>query len=46
MIDRGLRLVTPRLILRAFEPDDAQRLFEIQSNWNFTRMLCLEQAWL
>ncbi len=41
MIDRGLRLATPRLILRPFEPPDAQRLFEIQSNWNVTRMLRL-----
>ncbi|MDP3853526.1 GNAT family N-acetyltransferase [Phenylobacterium sp.] len=41
MIDRGLRLSTPRLTLRPFEPADAPRLVEIQSNWNVTRMLRL-----
>lgn len=41
MIDRTLRLTTPRLSLRPFEPADAQRLVEIQSNWNVTRMLRL-----
>ena len=41
MIDRSIRLTTQRLGLRAFEPADAPRLVEIQSNWNVTRMLRL-----
>ncbi|RYG02363.1 MAG: N-acetyltransferase [Caulobacteraceae bacterium] len=41
MIDRSIRLTTERLSLRPFEPDDASRLVEIQSNWNVTRMLRL-----
>jgi len=41
MIDHSLRLTTPRLTLRPFEPADAQRLVDIQSNWNVTRMLRL-----
>ena len=41
MIDRSIRLTTARLSFRAFEPDDASRLVEIQSNWNVTRMLRL-----
>lgn len=41
MVDRDTRLVTSRLSLRPFEPADAPRLVEIQSNWNVTRMLRL-----
>ncbi len=41
MIERSFRLATARLSLRPFEPADAQRLVEIQSNWNVTRMLRL-----
>ena len=41
MLDRSLRLTTPRLNLRPFEPADAPRLVEIQANWNVTRMLRL-----
>ncbi len=37
MIPRSLE--TPRLALRATEPGDAVRAFEIQSNWNVTRNL-------
>lgn len=36
MIDRSIRLTTGRLSLRPFEPHDAPRLVEIQSNWNAT----------
>lgn len=38
---RDTILKTPRLRLRPTEPSDARRLFEIQSNWNVTRMLRL-----
>lgn len=38
---REIRLTTPRLILRPTHPSDASRYFEIQSNWNVTRMLRL-----
>ena len=41
MIDRSIKLETKRLVLRATTPADAQRLAEIQSNWNVTRMLRL-----
>lgn len=41
MIDRELTLAGPRLILRPTEPAGAERFFEIQSNWNVTRMLRL-----
>lgn len=41
MIARSIRLTTARLNLRPFEPADAQRLVDIQSNWNVTRMLRL-----
>ena len=33
------RLKTDRLTLRATTPSDAERAFEIQSDWNVTRML-------
>lgn len=55
MIDRDVSLTGPRLVLRPTEPADARRFFEIQSNWNVTRMLRLApwpasleamQAWL
>jgi [ribosomal protein S5]-alanine N-acetyltransferase len=36
-----LRLTTERLVLRPFEPADAPRMVEIQSNWKVTRMLRL-----
>lgn len=32
-------LRTPRLVLRAFTPQDAQRVFEIRSDFDVTRML-------
>ena len=32
-------LRTPRLLLRAFTPQDAQRVFEIRSDFEVTRML-------
>ncbi|HEX2559144.1 GNAT family N-acetyltransferase [Phenylobacterium sp.] len=38
-IARDIVLATPRLILRPSGPEDARRFFEIQSNWNVTRML-------
>lgn len=41
MIDRDLTLAGPRLVLRPTAPADARRFFEIQSNWNVTRMLRL-----
>jgi [ribosomal protein S5]-alanine N-acetyltransferase len=41
MPPRTLRLRTARLVLRPFEPADAARMVEIQSNWNVTRMLRL-----
>ena len=34
-----LTLRTPRLLLRAFTPQDAQRVFEIRSDFEVTRML-------
>src|SRR5215469_10695105 len=34
-----LQLRTERLTLRPFELSDAERVVEIQSNWNVTRML-------
>jgi ribosomal-protein-alanine N-acetyltransferase len=46
---------TPRLTLRRFRPDDAERVTEITSNWNVARMLRLapypqsveeKRAWL
>jgi ribosomal-protein-alanine N-acetyltransferase len=49
------RLQTPRLTLRRFLPDDAERVTEITSNWNVARMLRLapypqtveeKRAWL
>lgn len=41
MPPRTLRLRTARLVLRTFEPADAARMVEIQSNWKVTRMLRL-----
>jgi len=41
MLDRDVRLLASPLVLRPTEPADAQRFFEIQSNWNVTRMLRL-----
>ena len=38
---RSLRLTTPRLTLRPFEPAHAARMAEIQSDWEVTRMLRL-----
>ncbi len=38
---RDIDLVTSRLVLRPTQPSDAGRYFEIQSNWNVTRMLRL-----
>lgn len=38
-IPRDIVLTTPRLTLRPSGPADARRFFEIQSNWNVTRML-------
>ncbi|MFC3077031.1 GNAT family N-acetyltransferase [Phenylobacterium terrae] len=40
-IPRDIVLTTPRLTLRPTSPEDARRFFEIQSNWNVTRMLRL-----
>lgn len=37
----GLTLATPRLTLRRFRPDDAERAVEITANWNVARMLRL-----
>lgn len=42
-IDPRMRLMTPRLLLRATLPSDAARLADIQANWNVTRMLRLAQ---
>jgi RimJ/RimL family protein N-acetyltransferase len=39
MVSRDLRLLTPRLVLRPTEPEDAARLCEIRSDWDVTRML-------
>lgn len=33
------RIATARLVLRPTEPSDAERAFEIQSDWSVTRML-------
>jgi RimJ/RimL family protein N-acetyltransferase len=50
-----LCLTTPRLVLRPFEVSDAERVTEILSNWNVTRMLRMapwpptledQRAWL
>lgn len=41
MPEYDLTLRTPRLLLRPTEAGDAARFFEIQSNWNVTRMLRL-----
>jgi [ribosomal protein S5]-alanine N-acetyltransferase len=38
-ISRDMVLTPPRLTLRPSGPADARRFFEIQSNWNVTRML-------
>ena len=35
------RLKTKRLVLRAFTPEDALRVFEIQSDWEVARMLAI-----
>lgn len=40
-IPRDIVLATPHLTLRPTLPQDARRFFEIQSNWNVTRMLRL-----
>lgn len=41
MPDRDVTLRTPRLFLRPTQAGDAARFFEIQSDWNVTRMLRL-----
>ncbi len=54
-IPLDLQLATPRLRLRRFHPDDAERVTEITANWNVARMLRLapypqsvaeKRAWL
>ena len=40
---RDIRLRTPRLVLRPTELSDAERAFEIQSNWAVAKMLRMAQ---
>ncbi len=42
-LSRSVRLRTDRLVLRPTTPADASRAFEIQSDWDVTRMLRMAQ---